>query len=34
LGCVFDVTALKKNLLIDVAVTLLALDYDEVLPSN
>jgi hypothetical protein len=29
-SCVFDVTALKKNLLIDVAVALLALDHDEV----
>ncbi len=29
-SCVFDVTALKKNLLIDVAVALLALDRDEV----
>jgi hypothetical protein len=28
--CIFDVTALKKNLLIDVAVALLALGYDEV----
>lgn len=28
--CLFDVTALKKNLLVDVVISVLALDYDEV----
>lgn len=29
-GCVFDVTSLKKNLLVDITVALIALDYDEI----